>query len=188
MQNKSTAPSKWWQWFLIYPTLATTIIASIPTFVELRSSAKLGVDYGKSQEAIEQRDAWSRNLSCGQAPYDWYVTPNNVKVDATICRSGDVLVRYELPMGKGSYKWVEVGGSSSETISSIIGETYFLSVAENNRENLFAQSATVICQRWIDNRRILRRISVPGRGCFDEIVDTYTGNVERQTSAPCTSC
>ena len=33
-------PSTWWQWLLVYPTLAVALLTSIPTFVEAWRSWK----------------------------------------------------------------------------------------------------------------------------------------------------
>ncbi|HEV2747879.1 MAG TPA: hypothetical protein VGW34_11345, partial [Allosphingosinicella sp.] len=49
-------------------------------------------------------------------------------------------------------------------------------------------SATVVCQRFLDDRMLLRHISTP-EGCFDETVDTLNGETVKRTQVPCrTSC
>ena len=46
----------------------------------------------------------------------------------------------------------------------------------------------VICQRWVGNGRLLRRIRDASM-CYDEIINTYTGKVEERKPAECmTSC
>ena len=42
----------------------------------------------------------------------------------------------------------------------------------------------VICQRFIDQRMLVRRVQTP-QGCFDEIVDTFNGQVVRRNQVPC---
>ena len=46
-----------------------------------------------------------------------------------------------------------------------------------------AQTATVLCTR-MDGRYLTRRVQTP-EGCFDEVIDTYTGAVVSRKSAPC---
>ena len=43
----------------------------------------------------------------------------------------------------------------------------------------------VICQRWLPDGRLLRRIRESDKNCFDEIVNTYTGKVEETKPAEC---
>ena len=51
---------------------------------------------------------------------------------------------------------------------------------------LLAQAnSTVLCQRWVNSWKLLRRISIQGQGCFDEIVNTYNGRIEQRNSATC---
>ena len=46
----------------------------------------------------------------------------------------------------------------------------------------------VICQRWVGNGRLLRRIRDASM-CYDEIINTYTGKVEERKPSECkTSC
>ena len=43
--------------------------------------------------ADQQAALWKKNLACSAAPFAWFNSVNNVKVDTTTCDSGDVLVR-----------------------------------------------------------------------------------------------
>ena len=88
---------------LLYPILATSIIAAVPIYIELYSSLKLGVNYGDSRTAVERNKLWVKNMECTQAPFDWLTTSFKRRVDATICESGDVLLRYLFPTNEGKY-------------------------------------------------------------------------------------
>ena len=173
----------WWQWMLIYPTLLITIISSVPTYAELFRSFKYGVPFGQSISAGQQNELWNKNLTCPTAPFDWYVTEYNFSVDATICRSGDILVRVKDPKGKTVCTWIPVDGLiQGGTTASLISDAY---AAEPALSLQIAQSSgNVICQRFISDGRLLRRIQTSG-GCFDEIVNTYTGEVIQRNPAPC---
>ena len=60
-------------------------------------------------------------------------------------------------------------------------------VAAPLAQSLFhlAQTATVLCQEIVDGRYIHRRVQTP-EGCFDEVIDTYNGQVVKRDPAPCT--
>jgi hypothetical protein len=47
-----------------------------------------------------------------------------------------------------------------------------------------AQAPVVLCQRFVDERHVLRRVQTP-EGCFDEVIDTFNGTVVKRTPAPC---
>jgi hypothetical protein len=186
MEDKNKSPQKWWQWVLVYPALATTLIAAIPTYKEFFNSTELNVPYGDSKKAVLQHDMWKKNATCTLAPYEWFKTESNVHVDATICKSGDVLVRVKNPANKGFYDWVPVDRFIETQASlSLLGSAFASELT--NRTILAKGSETVLCQRWIDKARLLRRISTPNNGCYDEIVNTYSGYVESKRSAPCNS-
>jgi hypothetical protein len=48
---------------------------------------------GSYKEGQEQLQLAYRNMDCLQAPYRYYTNPSRLKIDGTICKSGDVLVR-----------------------------------------------------------------------------------------------
>lgn len=178
-------PSTWWQWLLVYPALAIALLTSLPTLMEAWRSWKYGVPFGQSATAQKQDDFWKKNLSCTEAPPQWYVNEYNVRVDATICKSGDVLVKIMDPEGNAGYSWVSVARVIQKSVAiSPVSEAY----AEPPVFPLqLAQSGTsVICQRVISPGRILRRIR-DSSGCYDEIINSYTGEVIQRYSAPCDS-
>lgn len=142
------------------------------------------VPFGQSTNAKEQDDLWRINLPCASAPIDPLVTSYNIQVDATICQSGDVLVKIFPPDGKKFYKWVAVNNVINEQagIGWLINDAHASSEQEHI---LLALNGTIICQKYLEPGRVLRRVSVPGQGCFDEIVNTYTGAVESTTPVSC---
>ena len=183
-KDNTIQPQQWWQWFLLYPVLITSLIAAIPTYVEAFKSAKYDVPYGQASNAKEQDDLWKTNLTCASAPLDPLLTAHNIEVDATICKSGDVLVKIFSPDGKRFYKWVAVNKVIREQsgIGWVINDAY----ASSEQTNIFlALNGTIICQKYLGPGRVLRRVSVSGQGCFDEVVNTYTGVVESTTPVSC---
>lgn len=178
---------KWWQWVLLYPTLFISVFAAIPTYIETIRSLKIGVEYGESKQAKQQADFWKRNLSCTAAPLDPLVTPNNTKVDATICKTGDVLVKIFTPDGNEYYRWVGIENIVNNVAFNIglINSAY--AEGFDFEAGLIASNPDIYCQKYVDSARLLRRVSVPGQGCFDEIINVYTGRVESKRAAPCNS-
>ena len=186
VSTSQPVPRKWWQWALLYPTLIVSLLAAIPTITEAYKSIILGVGFGKSEEALEQRRLWERNLDCAQSPYDYLKTASNYQVDATICISGDVLVRVVTPDNNRRYKWVAVAEFAPQRSSSfnLIGSAF---ANESDEALMLTQLGGIqtICQRFLDQVMLLRRVSVPGQGCWDEIVNTLNGMVVRRNPAPC---
>lgn len=185
--NMSARPHKWWQWVLLYPTLFISLFASIPTFYEAYYAVKVGVSFGESKKAIEQKDFWNKNLSCKIAPLESVITPNNTKVDVTICETGDVLIKVFKPEGENAYEWVGVDSVGTKmAFNAGLIKTAYADVIRSEKI-LLASNGTVLCQKSLGSGKILRRISVPGQGCFDEIINAYTGLVESKRPAPCDS-
>lgn len=177
-------PTRWWQWILIYPALLTT---SYPTLLELYRSHKYEVGFGLSSGATTRNGLWERNFDCvASEPVDSLVTASNMQIDATICKSGDVLVRGQAPDHRTYYQWLPLEQlTKSDPKTSFSFKLIDSALAEENVRIPFAQPTNVMCQRWIASGRLLRRIQVSGQGCFDEIVNTYTGYVESSTPAQC---
>jgi hypothetical protein len=44
---------------------------------------------------------------------------------------------------------------------------------------------SIICQRQIGPYTMLRRVRLPNGSCFDEIIDTRTGQILQRNPAPC---
>lgn len=189
-------PLKWWQWLLMYPTLVATVLAAIPTLIEAyNSTIKYKVPYGQSSAAKEQDVIWMKNIDClKDAPYEPMVTSSNLQVDGTICKSGDVLIEIRSPDREGSiYHWVGVEAilNRTGTIDKLLGSRLSLT-SEAHATNVDANAGadsdyTVLCQKYLQPGKVLRRISLPNKGCFDQTINTYTGAVESTTPATCSN-
>ncbi len=178
-------PKRWWQWVLLYPALLVSVVAAVPTYIEAFRSAKIGVQYGESGNALKQADLWQRNLSCTSAPLDPLVTPNNTKVDATICKTGDVLVKVFTPGGDEFYRWVGVDSVVNSATAyqwNHLGQAYAAGLPL-----LIAKADGVKCQKLLGIGKLLRRVEVSGKGCFDEVVNVFTGKVLSKKSVKCST-
>jgi hypothetical protein len=196
-EPRPKTPQRWWQWILLYPAFAVALITAGPQWIDKGRALALGVKGGSAAEAEKQAQLWRKNLSCSAAPFAWFNTPSTVKVDATICDSGDIFVRASAPDNSNYFKWVPLedvlrsAGQSGGLIPAAHAATLSASLGRPGRPapssmfKLAQGQANIICQKFIDDRHILRRVQTP-QGCFDEVIDTFNGSVVSRNPAPCT--
>jgi hypothetical protein len=187
-EGEKPKPDKWWKWVLLYPTLAISVISAVPTYIEFVGSNLLDVPFGEYREAKRENELWQENINCAAAPFDGLKNKHNVEVDAVVCQSGNVLVRVKPPDNKTKYRWVPLETPAQQrTAASLISTAHARSlrvVGEIAQGNF-----VVICQQWLGNGMIRRRIQdINGRRCFDEVVNTFNGQVVSTTAAPCIAC
>ncbi len=185
----SGGPNRWWQWVLIYPTLAISMASAVPDWVKTVKAINLGIPKADVSESEMQQSLWRTNFDCSRSPYQFYENPAKVKVDATICQTGDVLVRYFTPDSQQGEYFVSIGDLVSrrkETRSAFNLE--FIASAHAARFTPKAsqtqQSANVICQRFEDDRYVSRHVSIGG-ACYDERIDTLTGAIVDRRKTQC---
>ncbi len=178
-------PRSWWQWFVLYPALATSVLAAIPTIVESVKSFRLGVGYGESAIAEQQNLLWRKNMTCAQSPFDWFVNQNNVHIDATICRSGDVLVRVQRPDKQYFFRWVQVDSVVEDKKAA--ARPSLMSTAFASEPVVVAQAQPPMCQYFVQQGIVALRYWSPA-GCFEDLVNTFTGQVVGRRPAPCMRC
>jgi len=195
--SKPSSPKRWWQWILLYPAFAVALLTAGPQWYDRGKATWQGIKGGSASDAEKQASLWRKNLSCSAAPFAWYSNPSNVKIDATICDSGDIFVRASTPENANFFKWIPLddvlrsAGAGGGMIPSANAATLSLRpqhqlLSRPALTQVALQGATVLCQHFIDDRHILRRVQTP-QGCFDEVIDTYNGSVEKRTPAPCNS-
>ena len=181
--GKAPTPQTWWQWLLVYPALVGLLLTAVPQWVTVVQAWFEDIPSAQLAEAKRQSELWKDNLDCTSAPMEFFSNPDNIKVDATICKSGDVFVRIFTPDNKGRYYWVDI-----ETLlnSSMVSNSIFAAYASEaiTAPMLMAQSSFVMCQRFLDQRYLLRVLNVGG-ACFDETVDTFTGAVVSKSASQC---
>jgi len=194
--EKSAAdkPRAWWHWPFLYPAFAVAALSAIPTYIEVFYSHKYDVPFGQSSTAKQQNDLWEKNLSCTAAPIDGFLTDFNIEVDAIICRSGDVLVRVRTPAKQAFYRWVPVEGFPIKPASLLFSEAYAADTRQPQRN-----ISSVVCQRRLDGSKVLRRVqerpdtnrpkgSPSGDRCFDEVINTYSGQLLQRNEVKCGPC
>ena len=184
--SKSRPPQHWWQWLLIYPTVLIALITAVPEWLKIVEGWRADIPAAQLEEARRQHELWKRNLECTLRPMELFLSPTNLKVDATVCVSGDVFVRIFTPANEGRFHWVDVNhlvlSARDERSGFLSAFAQERSAAERAREGI--KDSFVMCQRFLDDRNLLRVINAEGR-CFDETVDTFTGLVTARVEAIC---
>jgi hypothetical protein len=212
-------PRTWWQWVVLFPTLAMALITALPDWMDSALALMKGVSDAKNSELLERNRMFTRNLDCIGAPYQWYKVPSGDRiVDATLCPSGDLFVRVRVPDDTSPLATVVDGGRFRDradfvSIDKIVERAdrfaaldmlgltaqagtvpqQSVPVGPNARRSdhlvlVQDQFVFVICQKFVDERMLLRHLQVEGQ-CFDETVDTYTGvTISRNAVACRTSC
>lgn len=207
-EKKSGAekPKSWWQWVLIYPALALSVLTALPDWVERIEAWRVNIEKDQLAEATRRQAFFEANMSCLAAPFDWVERPDAVRVDATICDSGDLLLRVEAPGSQAFLHPVRIGDLVTRQTASLgnpldmIADSFAAHAATQPMDlpqskpqrgsdaavQLAQSVAVVVCQKFIDDRTLLRHIRV-GSQCFDERVDTLTGQIVAKDETGCRS-
>src|SRR5262245_44760299 len=180
----SPTANRWWQWVLIYPTLAITLISPLPTWVDHYQSARLGVSRQNLGLAEEQNRLWQANFDCAKAQeIQGIKTTRNVEVGAQVCPTGDVLIRLKLPDSEQpKIRWVSA--RSLEQTAFLGPSTAYAAPASSTAGG---QSQSVVNQRWLRAGLLKQRGRQTSGSCLDIVINTYTGTVVRQSSVACSA-
>ena len=197
--DDASGPRRWWQWLLLYPTLAIALLTAAPEWLDKARALHAGTRAASYSEAERQGAIWRKNLACSAVPFAWYANPSNVRVDATICNSGDVYVRASTPDNQQYFKWIGLddilkvpaagGGLIPAADAAPMSPAIFTLAGERPRPtDVQFTNAVVVCQRVLDQRNILRHVRTE-QGCFDETIDTFNGTIVKRVQVPCrTQC
>jgi hypothetical protein len=204
---------KWWHWLLIYPTLGVSILTAAPQWIDKLQALKNNVRDRDYREAEEQRALYAKNLTCTTAPFDWFLNPDNVNLDATICESGDIYVRASAPgrpaavyfvplqrvLGKRDEAQATVAQASrsdvvltsgpGEADLSLVEGSFQLAQSKATpgprpMQQQMVVTTEVVCTKFIDKRMVLRHLRTP-QACFDEVVDSYNGTTQKRVQVAC---
>lgn len=100
-------PTTWLQYAIVYPTLLLALGGAIPTVIREVKSWRLGVRSSQLELVQEQARLWEKNLPCIEHQGIWEVDgPDGLVVRVSLCRTGDVLLRYHDNDFAPVYRWV----------------------------------------------------------------------------------
>ncbi len=184
---ESPARKPFWQWFLLYPTFGIAVVTAAPGLADKALAAYHQTGTATYSGAVKQFEMWTKNVECTKAPVAWYDSPRKVKLDATLCDSGDLFVRAVTPDNRTVYHWVPLDEviAPPESAGGLIPAAHAAPAAPVRLAML--QSGQVLCQQQVNGNTLVRRIRTP-QGCFDEFVNMYTGQVIERRPAPCAPC
>ena len=194
-----SSPSKFIDMFktvLMYPTLLLAIGGSI-NIKQLWDWAALhfAVPLSRVDESNEQRDLLASNLNCAAtatAADHLIRVHDGVSIGAVVCDTGDVVIGTVDPASANvGIPWVvprrvianktQPKKETADLISALIGSAYAQPVPTQPQSG---SAPSVICQRFVDNKVLLRRIQTANT-CVDEKSDVYTRQVLSREPAPC---
>lgn len=189
-------PQRWWQYILIYPTFFAAVVSASPDWIEKYKSYRLGV--ASAAESQKQAGLWTKNRQCASLDSGGYLSPSNVSVDATICKSGDILVR-AVKQGKENFKWLPLEDVAPKSTAASVGlgliptanaATITTTLTSARKAPLapvyrIALLQSVQCTR--SDGRYLHRVVQTPNGCFHEVIDTFTGALVSRNQVPCGS-
>lgn len=173
-------PKTVWQWLLVYPALA---IALIPPAVELVKSRMHDAPYGTSADAELQLALWNKNLRCIQTPFVGVTNEFNIQTDATVCKTGDVLVRFVGPNDMQAYRWVpvELFKDHNSSFFGLIGNAKAVGMPGPGES-----PETTVCQWSRPDGWVIRRVKKDGL-CYNQHIWAATGQVKRREQVDCNS-
>ncbi|HVM77700.1 MAG TPA: hypothetical protein VMU06_01685 [Stellaceae bacterium] len=186
--SRSSKPKRpWWQWILMYPTLAVTIVGAVPQYQQWFWALVRGIPLGSNVTELQDQDsAWQQNLDC-LARIDHVTPPSETPyaIDLLTCPSGDILLT------------VKPLNASTQAVSRwIITNKLFQAPARSAWiPSALAQTppprpGTAQPERVIDVRKdgsqVIRRVQLSNGSCVDQVIDSYTGRHLGDKPAPCT--
>ena len=169
------------------------VIGAIPQYATWYKAFTAGVPSTALHTALEQERLWEKNFSCAtrldQNSEDYAaVTGDKVHVVVWACPSGDVLVTTESPQETASPRsvWVPLAASPSEAShwTPLIRQAFAAGQRQTDGLRL-ARIINVLCQKWLRDGHIMRRVRLDSGSCRDEVINTRTGEVVQSRPAPC---
>jgi hypothetical protein len=182
-------PRSWWQWLLIYPSLALGVLGSLPTVIQGVESLRFKVPFGAVPLARESHAMFERNLDClGSIAEAGHVVrlPDNTAIHAVPCRTGDIMIRVDRPDGRSSIRWLE-GRSLMLAARDALAPIGQASAQDATPVAGGGHPVAVLCMFRQPDGKIVRRVRLNTGNCVDEIINPYTGAIVTVRPAPC-SC
>ncbi len=183
-------PNRWWQWLLIYPALAISVLTAAPKWVDGALAAANNIGDRSYADAKLQSELWAKNLPCAAEPSNYVPTKSNLKIDATVCDSGDIFVRAATADdAQPQYFWLPLNkilgkDGSPRSLFSSAAAAEPDGAWRRNDGGLLQKVQNTLCQKFVDSRHIVRRVRTP-KGCSDLTVDTFTGRVISTRAVAC---
>jgi len=167
---------------LLASALLAAAIGAIPQYGNWILALRRGVPANAVQIADEDTRLWEKNAQCALDGHPQTVASNStVQVSAIVCPNGDILLTI-IKSGEKLFRWIGYARHGKLALLSPLEKaTAGTAIAATSMQ----APEEVICQKWIRQGLLLRRVKLPEGGCQDEVVDTYKGKVMKRSPAPC---
>ncbi len=198
-----------WSWFFDMPWVPASptmriavaalgvlmLVGAVSQYITWVNAYWMGSPSDELREARIQERLWQKNFDCAaqldhkSANYA-AIAGEQVTVVTWACPSGDVLVTLASVSNEISRRsvWVALDAPQVDVqpLDWLTSSAFAASadrVAQRQRPKL-----SVLCQKRLPKKRLLRRIQhAPGK-CVDEVIDIRTGRVVERRKAPCQPC
>jgi hypothetical protein len=197
-----------WQYLLV-PGIIAPLYTAVPVWFDKGIAAWNDYKSGSAIEAQKQMQLAAANMNCLNAPYRYYESVNRLKIDGTICKSGDILVRamdeeqhpaiyfvagdiirdriklsHSAARGDAAVPTSAQLDTTRSAMFRRLALTYTLGDGSQAMLQPVQYQVVVLCSQQINQRYLKQRIRRPD-GCFDQVIDLANGAVVQITPAPC---
>jgi hypothetical protein len=170
---------------LVYPALAVAVIGAAPQYIQVFKAFERDVPVKEVAATEREHALWVKNLDCvGKMLLPDTALPDNTRVGARVCPSGDVLVKVRRATGAESYRWLPLDDMEPSATVAALPLLGISSAAA--AESAPADEDGQACHHWQNQAQgiLVRRIRENNQ-CFDETLNTFTGRVISKTPVPC---
>jgi hypothetical protein len=170
------------------------LIGAVPQYMTWINAYVWGIPSDTLYQAKVQERLWKKNFNCAtqidRSSSNYAVIDGERVVVVTwVCPSGDVLVTLE-SAGDESFQrsiWIPLHTrlQMTQRSSLLLPEAVAAGEGWLRLSQNAAPIVGVLCQKWLPNRLIKRRVQLADGRCVDEIVNPRTGQVLSRKNAPC---
>jgi hypothetical protein len=173
--------------------IVLAVIGAVPQYIAWINAYVMGVPAERIYAARTQERLWRKNFTCAtqlvhNSSNYAVITGEEVVVVTWACPSGDVLVTVESASDHASRRSVWVPLEVRQPLTYLFPWWPHSAHAEQGEQRVAKRSepmVEVLCQRWLPNRLIKRRVQLANGNCYDEVINPRTGEVLQRQKAPC---
>jgi hypothetical protein len=169
------------------------LIGAVPQYITWIKALVMGVPADVLHEARMQENLWEKNFACA-TQLDRHssnyaaISGEHVIVVTWACPSGDVLVTVESATDDVARRsvWIPLDARrQAVSLFDLAVHDAFAAAGAFQVSRRSVPMVTVLCQKWLPNRFIKRRVQLANGSCFDEVINPRTGRVVHRQEAPC---
>ena len=188
----TSTPTKWWQWFLMYPALLIALGSSIPSLYQLYQSYRINVPYEQVPVASYRQEISAKTApDClTNLPLHPIPSSDNSSIFVGVCphRALAIMIQPDDSKAQPIFRlisWPDIVNKPQASLLVKEAAAKESSTSFNVAQKVAQGGLNIICQKRMDKGLLLIRISYPDGKCFDQTVNTYTSAVIRTVPASC---